>query len=211
MNGNGREEAARLLGEIVKRTSKDALKAYVTQITGPLIRVVGDRLPPNVKIAILETLELLLFKIPLTLKPFLPQLQRTFSKSLCDTSSYRLRDQAVLCLRLLIPLQSRLDPLALELIQGIKGGDEETKSSFWEALYILLLNLDSNRRINEASIEAVKSMILKCLLESHENDIKLRAACAKCLGSLCRYVEADVSADLLRYPQLMQECSNTFK
>jgi heme/copper-type cytochrome/quinol oxidase subunit 4 len=37
-------------------TSETALKAYVAQIAGPLIRVIGDRFPSEVKAAILATM-----------------------------------------------------------------------------------------------------------------------------------------------------------
>jgi HEAT repeat protein len=51
-----RESAAYGLGNVIRRTSELALKPFVTQITGPLIRVIGDRFPPIVKTAILTCL-----------------------------------------------------------------------------------------------------------------------------------------------------------
>lgn len=44
------------LGEVVQLTSAAALRPFVIKITGPLIRVVGDRFPAEVKAAILKTL-----------------------------------------------------------------------------------------------------------------------------------------------------------
>lgn len=61
--------------------------------------------------AILLTLNNLLEKIPMLLKPFLPQLQRTFAKSLADTSSELLRSRAAKALGTLITLTPRIDPL----------------------------------------------------------------------------------------------------
>jgi HEAT repeat protein len=55
-NMSSREEAALGLGEVISRTSESALKPFVTQMTGPLIRVVGDRFSVSVKIAILKTI-----------------------------------------------------------------------------------------------------------------------------------------------------------
>ena len=40
--------AAEGLGELVEVTSDEALKPFVVQITGPLIRVIGDRFPSQV-------------------------------------------------------------------------------------------------------------------------------------------------------------------
>ncbi|KAJ3118798.1 translational activator of GCN4 [Phlyctochytrium bullatum] len=51
-----RQEAASGLGDLVHRTPPEALRPFVTQITGPLIRIIGDRFPPGVKAAILSTL-----------------------------------------------------------------------------------------------------------------------------------------------------------
>ena len=61
--------------------------------------------------AILLTLNSLLQKIPTYLKPFLPQLQRTFAKSLADTTSELLRTRAAKALGTLITLTPRIDPL----------------------------------------------------------------------------------------------------
>ena len=55
-NSEVRETSAFALGHIVNRTSLEALKPFVIQITGPLIRVIGDKFNTNVKTAILKTL-----------------------------------------------------------------------------------------------------------------------------------------------------------
>lgn len=52
-----------IVGEVIKKTSADALKPSVVNITGPLIRILGDRFSFNVKVAVLETLGLLLGKV----------------------------------------------------------------------------------------------------------------------------------------------------
>ena len=61
--------------------------------------------------AVLLTLNNLLEKIPTFLKPFLPQLQRTFAKSLADTTSEMLRARAAKALGTLVALTARVDPL----------------------------------------------------------------------------------------------------
>ncbi len=79
-----RETAAEGLGELVDGTSDEALRPYVVQITGPLIRIIGDRFPWEIKAAILKALSLLIRKSGTGLKPFVPQLQTTFLKCLPD-------------------------------------------------------------------------------------------------------------------------------
>lgn len=50
-------------------------------------------------------------KIPQAVKPFLPQLQRTFARGLADTTSETLRNRAAKGLGILITLTPRVDPL----------------------------------------------------------------------------------------------------
>lgn len=61
--------------------------------------------------AVFLTLNKLLEKIPLAVKPFLPQLQRTFARGLADSSSETLRNRAAKGLGILITLTPRVDPL----------------------------------------------------------------------------------------------------
>ncbi|KAK9366703.1 armadillo-type protein [Lipomyces kononenkoae] len=100
-----REQAARGIGEVVQRTPAEVLRPFVTQIVGPLIRTVGERVPAEVKIAILDTLAVMLGKIPAFLRPFLPQLQRTFTKSLTDSTSEGLQASAQKALDVLASIQ----------------------------------------------------------------------------------------------------------
>lgn len=123
-----RTSAALAISDIIDRTGPDSLKPFVTQMTGPLIRVMSER-SVDVKgtefhptdfcqsmlisfvAASLFTLNRLLETIPAFLKPFLPQMQRTFAKSLADTSSETLRIRAAKALGTLMPLTPRVDPL----------------------------------------------------------------------------------------------------
>ena len=65
LNGSAevKESAAVGLTELIRRTSSDALKSSVVNITGPLIRILGDRYSHGVKVAMLDTLTLLLSKV----------------------------------------------------------------------------------------------------------------------------------------------------
>lgn len=65
LNGEPEQKEAASIGltEVIKLTSSDALKTSVVHITGPLIRILGDRFNSNVKVAVLDTLALLLEKV----------------------------------------------------------------------------------------------------------------------------------------------------
>jgi len=119
-----REAAAKGLTLAVSSTTPDALKAHVIAITGPLIRVVGDKHPSAVKSAILESLGVLINKGGVALKPFVPQLQTTFVKCLSDTHM-TVRMSAASSLGLLMTLQTRVDALASDLTGAVEFGDAE--------------------------------------------------------------------------------------
>ena len=61
-----KESAAIGLGEVINLTSAESLKPTVVHITGPLIRVLGDRFSAGVKSAVLDTLASLLAKVKST-------------------------------------------------------------------------------------------------------------------------------------------------
>ena len=65
MNGAAevKETAALGLGEVIAVTGSDALKPSVLNIAGPLIRILGDRFAWTLKVALLDTLSMLLEKV----------------------------------------------------------------------------------------------------------------------------------------------------
>ncbi|KAF9968995.1 translational activator of GCN4, partial [Actinomortierella ambigua] len=162
MNGSNsiREASALAIGDMIQRTSADALKPFVTQITGPLIRIVGDRHPGEVKSAILSTLSLLLQKVPAHLKPFLPQLQRTFIKSLTDTASAAVRVKAAAALSILISLQSRVDPLVTELVASIKASEPGVRETVLSALESVVLGGFCKHQSSEDASYLVQTLVL---------------------------------------------------
>lgn len=58
-----KETAAIGLLDAIKVSSSDALKQSVVRITGPLIRVLGDRYGPTVRVAMIDTINILLVKV----------------------------------------------------------------------------------------------------------------------------------------------------
>ena len=194
MNGtvDQRVQAALGISDIVDRTSEASLKPFVTQITGPLIRVVSER-ATEVKSAILLTLNNLLERMPVALKPFLPQLQRTFAKSLADTSSEVLRTRAAKALGTLIKYTPRVDPLIAELVTGSKTTDPGVRTAMFKALYEVISKAGGN--MGESSRSAVLSLID---MDPDENDVEMTISNAKLLGALIKNVPVAAGMSLLR-------------
>ncbi|XP_077995202.1 stalled ribosome sensor GCN1-like [Glandiceps talaboti] len=176
-----REQAALGLGEVIKLTSAEALKPSVVNITGPLIRVLGDRFSWNVKVAVLDTLGLLLAKVGVMLKPFLPQLQTTFLKALNDPNR-AVRLKAASALQKLIVIHTRVDPLFTELHSGIKNADD---SSIRETMLQALRGVISGagQKMGEANRKAITSTLLGML--AIPEDVS-RLCAAGCVGALCK-------------------------
>ncbi|RGP78764.1 translational activator gcn1 [Fusarium longipes] len=194
MNGTAEQRVQAALGisDIVDRTSEASLKPFVTQITGPLIRVVSER-ATEVKSAILLTLNNLLEKMPTALKPFLPQLQRTFAKSLADPSSETLRTRAAKALGTLIKYTPRIDPLIAELVTGSKTADPGVKTAMLKALYEVISKAGAN--MGEASRASVLSLID---MDTDERDEAMTITNAKLLGALIKNVPEEAALGLLK-------------
>ncbi|KAI1500346.1 armadillo-type protein [Biscogniauxia marginata] len=194
MNGTSeqRTSAALAISDIVDRTSEASLKPFVTQITGPLIRVVSER-STEVKAAILLTLNNLLEKMPTALKPFLPQLQRTFARSLADTTSELLRSRAAKALGTLIKFTPRVDPLIAELVTGSKTSDHGVKTAMLKALYEVISKAGSN--MGESSRTAVLGLID---MEADTKDDTMIVTNAKLLGALIKNVPTEIANGLMK-------------
>ena len=153
MYGNHKEEAALGIADIIDKTPAENLRPFSTSITGPLIRVIGEKVASDIKAAILVALNNLLLKIPQFLRPFIPQLQRTFVRSLSD-SNEKLRKRAVVALGTLIKFQPRVDSLVTELVNGSKTS--EYKDSMLKAMLVVVEQAGKN--LSEASKQAILSV-----------------------------------------------------
>ena len=195
MNGSAeqRTQAALAMSDLVDRTAAEALKPFVTQITGPLIRVVSER-STELKSAILLTLNNLLEKIPLFLKPFLPQLQHTFAKSLADPSSEVLRSRAAKALGTLIVMTPRIDPLITELVAGAKTPDAGVRNAMLQALYEVVSKAGS--KMSDVSTNSILGLIDS---DQDEHDDSMTITYAKLLGALIKVLPAEAATGLIKY------------
>lgn len=192
-----REHAALGLGELMEVTSESTLKEFVIPITGPLIRIVGDRFPWQVKSAILTALSIMIRKGGIALKPFLPQLQTTFVKCLQDNSR-TVRTSAALALGKLSALSTRVDPLVGDLLSSLQASDGGVREAILNALEGVL------KHAGNSVSSTVRTRVytqLKDLIG--QNDDQVRSCAANILGIISQYMEPSQLSDLL------QELTNT--
>ena len=75
-------DCATLICELVQYAPAKNVRLYALQVTGPLIRIIGDKYSPELRTTFYRALNLLLSKSSDALRPFLPQLQTTFIRAL---------------------------------------------------------------------------------------------------------------------------------
>jgi hypothetical protein len=191
-----RAQAALGLGDLVKLTDAEHLKPFVTLIVGPLIRVMGDKVPEVVRVAILETMSEVLARGAAMVKAFLPQLQRTFIKCLADGESGRVRDLGGVCLGRLVGLQARLDPLSVELVTGIRncGDDVVVKRAMLGGIESLLgASREHGREISGVNRGVIREVLEDVLFggekEQSQRDLMLVVA-GRCMARYLHIVEA---------------------
>ncbi|XP_040564950.1 LOW QUALITY PROTEIN: stalled ribosome sensor GCN1 [Lepeophtheirus salmonis] len=182
-----KEQAAVGLGEVIKVTSPESLKPSVVHITGPLIRILGDRFAPSVKVAVLETLATLLSRAGVMLKPFFPQLQTTFLKALND-SIRSVRLKSGLALSYLIAIHVRPDPLFNEILTGIKSADDSSiRDTYIQALRGCIVPTGG-----EKLTPSIRKQVLNTLTNfiSSSEDTS-RTVGSGCLGALCKWLSPE--------------------
>ncbi|XP_028035975.1 eIF-2-alpha kinase activator GCN1 isoform X1 [Bombyx mandarina] len=180
-----KENAALMLGEVIKLTSPAAIQPSVVHITGPLIRILGDRFNSSVKAAVLETLASLLSKVGVMLKQFLPQLQTTFLKALNDPNR-PVRIKAGLALSQLVVIHTRADPLFVEMHNGIKNTDDPAiRETMLQALRSIISG--GGDKLSEQLALSILSTLTSPALLAHPEDPP-RGAVGGCLGALLHWL-----------------------
>ncbi|ODV96908.1 hypothetical protein PACTADRAFT_1492 [Pachysolen tannophilus NRRL Y-2460] len=193
-NSDQREVSAMAIADIVEKTPAENLKPFVTVMVGPLIRVIGERFSSDIKAAILYALNMLFSKIPQFLRPFIPQLQRTFVKSLSDPSHDLLRSRAAKALGTLIEYQPRVDPLVTELVGGAKQAAEDgVKTAMLKALLEVVNKAGS--KMSENSKNSVMNLVKDDISEASDN---MAVAYARLVGSLSKILTHDEATKVLK-------------
>ncbi|XP_073011814.1 protein ILITYHIA isoform X1 [Typha latifolia] len=187
-----REQAAQGLGELIDLTSEKTLREFVVPITGPLIRIIGDRYPWQVKTAILSTLSIIISKGGIALKPFLPQLQTTFIKCLLDNTR-AVRASSALALGKLSALSTRVDPLVSDLLSMLQTSDGGVREAVLTALKGVIKHAGKSV---SSPIRSRGSILLKDMLQVDDDEV--RSSAAKVIGTLSQYMEESEFLDLVQ-------------
>ncbi|PAV83070.1 hypothetical protein WR25_02598 [Diploscapter pachys] len=110
--------AGETLSSIIVQASDTALVPHIVNVTGTLIRVIGDRFPPDVKLSLLECLSRMLDKVDDKMKPFLAPMQTTFLKAIQEQTSRPVRLAAGGALsRLAKNIQQKPEPIVTEMLK----------------------------------------------------------------------------------------------
>eukprot|EP01038_Epipyxis_sp_PR26KG_P007132 gene7132-9733_t len=189
MNGSIqiRASAADAIAELVQMSDVNILKPMLIKTTGPLIRVIGDRFPSNVKASILQALCVLLDKGGISLKAFIPQLQTTFIKSLNDPSR-EVRIKGATALGKIMPLSPKIDALLTELSNICTQAESNAiKASVLEALFQVMQQ--GGDKASVASLDKVKVAVMENMVDEDET---LRFGASKCLGSTAAFYSESI-------------------
>lgn len=193
-----REVSANGISIVIDHTPAAGLKPFVTLIVGPLIRVIGERFNSDIKSAILLALNKLFSKIPQFLFPFIPQLQRTFIKSLSDPSNELLRTRAAKALGTLIKYQPKVDPLVTELLNNAKAIDASNIAIKTAILKALLEVVDkAGSKMNEASKNGVMTLVEQEMF-NQEAGVGAAVAYARLVGALSKILTTTELSNMLK-------------
>ena len=194
----------------ISSSAEIAIKPFIVPFTGPLIRVAtqATTYPPGVKTAILSALAAMLERIPNHVKPFFPQLQRTFVKSVSDPSSIVVRTRAADALGTLMRSQPRVDPVVTELVGGARGSDEEIAASFVLALAQVVLSAGVHGGVGDKVRETCVELVHEAFRGTHEGRAGFPFADIDLTCTMCtdHYVQAMASlvASLSTNPQSLK-------
>lgn len=194
-----REQGALGLAELVEKSTPDSIKPFITSMVGPLIRLCGDRHAPPVKSAILTSLDAMVHQVPALVRPFYPQLQRSFQKALSDPASGTVRAKAAHALGFLMGLQQRVEGVVQELVhtlhQAFDGAHDDTAEAHAVALAVILEHVDP-AKLGDSARASLVSCMQAAFHANEEPSESLKKALAELCAALLRF-DAERLRDLL--------------
>lgn len=140
---------------------------------------------------------MLLSRIPQFVKPFYPQLQRTFVKNLADPVSLTVRSRAISALGLLMAQQPRIDPLVAELVTG--AGSEDHDDEIKEAYVLGLATVCSSggKNIGSAAMASIMEFASSALEQGGKESALV--SLAKLVGGIAKQRASELRPVLEAY------------
>ena len=167
-----RENSAKGLTDAINLMSNEALAPTIKQITGALIRVMGDRFIASVKAAIMQTINVILIKGGQSCKFFAIQLQTICTKALTDESK-EVRNYAIENISELTKINPRIDSLITELLNSSSNADVSIQESILKTLSKVLKNASN---LTEKIAQSIEDKMSKLLTSQSPPEIKNIAA-----------------------------------
>lgn len=201
-----RELSAEAIGDLIELTDEMTLKPFVIQITGPLIRIVGDRFPSHTKTAILRTMGILVDKAGIALRPFIPQLQTTFVKCLPEEAR-EVRLQGASNIGKLSRMAPRLDQLTADISSNCIHADiDGPKEAYLSALAAILR--ESGDKLKSETMEKASEAITDGALSAMktESEITIKSA-ARALGEYSLHCSDQELERIMNHPGFGPMCA----
>jgi len=206
LNGSptDREQCALALAEIVALSTAAALKPFTIKFAGPVIRVMAERNPWQVKAAVLLAIDELLVTAGAGLKAFAPQLQSTLLKNLVDPSKL-VRNRSKRGLGELCVILPRSGPLLKELVK-LASLDENSVAAKVTVLQTLGLVLSRCSKVDDAVYEEILESALNSTRSVEQAE---REACAAIYGGLSVHSSAQQLTSLVSSLLVLSENNET--
>ena len=122
--GSNQILACKLINDIIFYCPRKNLKPYIMKLVGPMIRILGEKIPPETKAKLMENAKNLILKVQEDIKAISPQLQSVFLKTLNDsTNIYKSEHHQIKAgenIILLLKYYPRLDVTANDLLKSIQ-------------------------------------------------------------------------------------------
>lgn len=183
LNSNADVRYAGALGykDVIDNSSTEALQPSVMTITGSLLRVIGERISPELKVLVIDVISILLIKVGPSLKPFLPQIQAIFFRSLSD--SHRIvRLQAATCIGRYASVCVRLEQFFMDLVSLIRKCPIDSSHMQDTGYYALRLAMST---VKDKFPPSMFKQMVDFFLEERDNTIvTVRIMAGACLGML---------------------------
>jgi len=188
-----RAVAAKLFSEIVLLTKKLNQRDVIRQ-TGPIIRISTWRVAPNVLIAALKTIKVLIVHIPVQIKSFVTQLKTVFLKMIKENAHRQVREEAISGFREFLrwqmsilrnPPVGRIVEDLCDKINSSSDADLQRCVSVLQALCAVLTIC--GEKVKPESLATVRDTV-EPLMEREES---LADGACRCFGQTCRLLDED--------------------